>query len=1424
MSDDATRNANVNLNADVSNYRQGVGGAVQDTNSLAAAVDSLASKLDGLQRRTSKRLTLFGAADLAMVGSMVAVSASYEKSMDRLAAQSAITGRAMGQMSGAVRQTARDWGVARGEIIETATAISKMGVTAARDIAGFTEVFTKAGAAAGESAISIASSMTTLSRQMGTLAGGTKQMQNFTDSLLKVSATAGVSASAVAEFSNSIAPIGRVAGLSQAQVLGLSAAFVQAGNDGFVAANTFNSMLADIVRTTQTGGPGLAKYASLLGKTIDQFKQMPAADQLTGIFKAINDAGPRSVQILDQMGIDGIRAAKAIQVMAAQSGGLEKLVQTATGAYGDDSTNKGAAAALGGMSDQLKRFGNIAQDMATSIGSGIVVPLTAGLNVLNNILAQASKATNLFSAGGSLAALGGAGAMGLGAAGTVASYAALPVALRWMWNSKPMGALREGIGTSRGLSRGTMSMSQALALPYMTRYQSGDAGRLERGMLSAGGDLGAHLPTGGQVAGGLGRVAGLPFRAGSVFATSYRQFYDEAKMPGYARQDGATNLLGLQKGAMMGAVKSTEAFTTSVAKAAVATTRFTTAQARAGLSAAGSVVRPALGALAGGAMNFLGGPLGIGLMAGTAALSLKSMAEDSQNELKGRDGGFYNQLTPYNSALGIATQNLADLSTSLSGTSQEVKTLGDAVTQAKSDMGNGTTNPNTGGIETAEQGAAYLRSLNTQDPKVLKKAMQDVRRALPFDEGNKAIDLYTASNKTLSLSDVGKAMGNVDQAGASDVKSFFGITGSEGADQRTQLGIGAAKQYVTNASMFGSKSESQAQVATLQKLLDQVFTSPDDRSPTAVANRVAAIKQIETQYGMNFNYTASSMGQAKGEYRSGAEFLAAQGPESDYGKYQRSLSGQGIVFGAGAEANVAKLATTEEDPTVAGLKRLGFDINANNGLLSQAATTKTGDPETQAKAALLLYQTALNNAKPTAAQAKRGVTSADLAGANLQGIFAQEGTSTPDAKFGMLYNRAKEAQSLVDVDRQFQGVYQTRAQRLSSSQARYQSVMTEPTTTESTQRKIAAKQEYETQKASYAQYLAQMIQTQENFALQMKRSDQDYYKQRMYSQQDYQRQAGYAAADFAKSIKRSQEDFRVSLTRSAEDSAKSIYNPMQRVQSQYTTDVGTLKQNMADQTRRIRQQVASLRKLRRLGLSQQTIDMLDLANPANAQQVEELTQEMTKGDARTLNSQAGARQSATSSLTQSDLSQSYRRANEDFRKQMTRSSQDYRTSVSRGLSEYQIGMARMADARKVQNARAKEDLDRLSKEYIGDFATMFSKAQTLVKANLGKTGQITMDELNVIKATFPEFFSNMGTTGGAPTAAGEHSGSRTTRPTAVPKPATTTKSTTTVTSKSTYTNLTTFTGPILVTTPDPDKLARAIADGQRADRLKRATN
>lgn len=174
----------------------------------------------------------------------------------------------------------------------------------------------------------------------------------------------GASATGIASFAQSLAPISKAAGITENQVLGISAAFSAAGADGFAASNTFNTIVADITRQIQYGSPEISKYANVLGLTAKEFKSLGTTEGVTQLFEYISKQGPNSIKILDQLGIDGIRASKAITAVA-QQGGIRKYIAGAEAGYDDpDKMKEAGKKAFEGLSTSVDGIKNLFKKLA----------------------------------------------------------------------------------------------------------------------------------------------------------------------------------------------------------------------------------------------------------------------------------------------------------------------------------------------------------------------------------------------------------------------------------------------------------------------------------------------------------------------------------------------------------------------------------------------------------------------------------------------------------------------------------------------------------------------------------------------------------------------------------------------------------------------------------------------------------------------------------------------------------------------------------------------------------------------------------------------------------------------------------------------------------------------------------------------------
>lgn len=380
--------ANVVLTADTAQYDASMTSSASATDAVVASVDLLSQKIANLSKSAGKGLIGISAADTAVITATTAAYASWENQMSSLQAQAGILSRTMTEQDRTFRTYATsvnnlrsEFGQTTGEAQQLVQILSRMSDNTS-SISNLSQVFSRMSQATGESTTALSSSLLQLQKTMGT---PQRDTEKYANALTSLSASANTSASEIANFAQQIAPVGRLVGMTQTDIMGVSQAFIKSGQDGFRAATVFNKMMTDINHATQTGSPDLAKYTNLLGVTTEQFKEMSGTEQIVKIFEQINRLGPNAVSALNQMGLDGARSIQAITAMSQQTGGLGTSIQQARAAMNDDSTGRGSKAAMSGLFDELARTRQELQMTAEAFGERFAPAAEKFFQVINKI-------------------------------------------------------------------------------------------------------------------------------------------------------------------------------------------------------------------------------------------------------------------------------------------------------------------------------------------------------------------------------------------------------------------------------------------------------------------------------------------------------------------------------------------------------------------------------------------------------------------------------------------------------------------------------------------------------------------------------------------------------------------------------------------------------------------------------------------------------------------------------------------------------------------------------------------------------------------------------------------------------------------------------------------------------------------------------
>ncbi len=1449
--------ANVTLTANIDPYTASMQAAAKQTYNVSGAVDTLTAKLHTLAQTAGRKLLHISGGDAAAMTGAAASAALYEKQLGTLRGTAAVVGYQMKDLKGSVESAFTKFPVSRGDVVELTTALGSMGVIGVKNIRELTQTFLRLSAATGEPVTELAAGLTQLSKLFGTT--DANQIGNYANALLVVSKDAGVSATGVSAFAQNIAPLARTAGIGQAAVIGIAGAFAKAGADGYVAANTFNSMVADITNLTQSGSPELAKYANLIGVTTDEFKKMDKTTALVQIMNVINAQGPKAITTLNRLGFEGIRSQAAISALV-QSGDLQKMIATSVGASGNQDTLKSASQqAMSGVSEELVKTRNNFTQFGTQIGTTFLGPMAKVIAMFNHLFSAINALGKQFSwvmaiAGALTGVLTGAGAAALLTAGLVAKVAGA----RWLMKSSPVQALKQGFAAGRGLDAEAEAGLHGLGVPAIRntasiREQAGTLKYFQKPGFYLGTAAGSLIgtPDGGpsRLRAAAIAAAASPLKAARWLAEGQTDFYRQSRQAGFDRKSPMLDALGravatpvqamfgdekptiggaadlakgkvheLSEATKLAARRAAEAnaaahpdrsaganallhpiqtlkggwgarkeigefrdvvkeaktaakagdnldhFTEKLQaaakkiadKTAVDSKQLTLSQAlaresgalakaflkleastlRAGASAVLAGGKQVLKAGAKGVMNFLGGPVGIGLMALTGGLELYgAMKERAAAKVAARDiTPYLNPLQKLNDVLGVTTTAVANFGTTVDAAAGSTtgSTGFHPATQADVSAAAAPSGPTDPGLSAALKAKdpattlAYLRALHPTDPKTQGAVENQLVGAVGPGATTALVGAYGAApNAAPDYATLGTG---VNVIGGGDPLSDVQVPGARHpqrrhtgnreptTDQKAVLGTAATAVRLreTDAAdrynpTYAKQQSLQANTAFVAGMLKD--SQGNDLDLGSEQGKMAATniqEYLSKAYGAgNYRLGTATRG-------SGVDVAALIGGSSGGKAVQDAVrSGGGTTDAARMDAALATLRNSTLSATGRQLEAAGPGGHyLRTSKAMQAAEDDTASPSKARAAMLGLYEQTTKTAGSFAG------TITELS--KLKGVIKD----TTDPKYIAAAGaeaRARQAESyrMPTLSRAQQ--FAQLGTNLKTSKAAFDA---NPDDTTAADRLAADEDAYKQGREAQRQYLVGMIQQANAYGVQMERATKDQNDTIRRSNRDFHTQLRQADQDYNTSRARQERDFNLSLKRQAEDAASSIYDPYTRVLATYTNDAGTLLQNLQDQNTRIAEQFKQLAAVKKAGLSQQSIDTLDLANPANAQQLTNLSSSLSPALIAQINAAAAQRAKATAALTQSPINRGVRRTKEDYDRGRADTAFDYTKSTTRAKLAQALALKDMAYEFGKMVKRGEQDLITANTEILGSMESLLAKSHAAVAAQIAKTAPL----------------------------------------------------------------------------------------------------
>ena len=272
------------------------------------------------------------------------------------------------------------------ELAGIATTAGQLGIAQ-----GNVEVFTTVMAQLGTTTDLTADSAATMLAQFANITG-TTDYERLGSTVAALGDSTATTASKVVEMSQGMAAAASQAGMSERDILAISAAVGSLGIEAASGSTSMSTLISTLYKATETGNK-LEEFASVAGMSADQFKESwgkDAVGTMNAFIQGLNDTernGRSAVVILDELGIKNVRQTKAILGLASAGDLLTNTINLANSAWEKNTALGEKAGVMYNTTEaKLTMMENAANNVKISIGDALTPMIAAAAEGITNLL------------------------------------------------------------------------------------------------------------------------------------------------------------------------------------------------------------------------------------------------------------------------------------------------------------------------------------------------------------------------------------------------------------------------------------------------------------------------------------------------------------------------------------------------------------------------------------------------------------------------------------------------------------------------------------------------------------------------------------------------------------------------------------------------------------------------------------------------------------------------------------------------------------------------------------------------------------------------------------------------------------------------------------------------------------------------------
>lgn len=320
----------------------------------------------------------------------VQASMDFESAITGVAKTTDLTDEELADMSDAIKAMSTEIPASTTEIAAVAEAAGQLGIQ--KDaLLDFTRVMTMLGTATNMTAEDAATSLARFANITGMSADNYDRLGAVIVDLGNNFAT---TESEITQMGTRLASGGKLAGLTEPQIMALAAAMSSVGIEAEAGGTAMTQTLNAIEKAVATGEDSLQSFADVAGMSADSFAEMwntDALGALTAFIRGLgnlDEQGESAVLVLEDLGLTGIRQSNMLKSLALAADQMDSAVQTANTAWDENialtnEANKRYATTQSKLDMMQNAYNNLKVAVGDAFTPALRDAYDAGTDVLN---------------------------------------------------------------------------------------------------------------------------------------------------------------------------------------------------------------------------------------------------------------------------------------------------------------------------------------------------------------------------------------------------------------------------------------------------------------------------------------------------------------------------------------------------------------------------------------------------------------------------------------------------------------------------------------------------------------------------------------------------------------------------------------------------------------------------------------------------------------------------------------------------------------------------------------------------------------------------------------------------------------------------------------------------------------------------------